>query len=126
MERAPSALDPFHWRPQKFFQGGDNVDILLILFRFMTMQLKRMFAKRFTHSTQKEIAPFDGNNHKKCTSVTAIARHFEISYTKQDYLISADFSNKQGTFFTKKQISVVFNKTTFMCLVCPARLARII
>jgi len=54
--------------------------------------------------------------------LAAIARHFEISYTK--YTICRFF--KQGTFFAKKQISVVFNKTTIMSLVYPARLASII
>jgi len=55
------------------------------------MQCKWKFTKRFTHSTQKEIAPFYGNSHKKCTSLAAIARHFEISYTKYT---SADFSSR--------------------------------
>jgi len=70
----------------------------------------------------KKIAPFYGNNHKKCTSLAAIARHFEISYTNR---LSADFSNRV-VFFTRKQISLVFNKTTIMPLVYPARLANII
>jgi len=73
---------PFPLASAEIFPGGDNVDILLMLFRLKTMQCKRTFTQRFTHSTQKEIAPFYGNNHKKCTSLAAIARHFEISYTK--------------------------------------------
>jgi len=36
-----------HGRPQKFFQDGVNVEILLILYRLLTMQRKWMFAKRF-------------------------------------------------------------------------------
>jgi len=40
-----------HGRPQKFFQGGGHVHILFILFRFLTMQCKQMFTKRFTLST---------------------------------------------------------------------------
>ena len=39
-----------HERPQKFFQG-EYVDILLILFRLLTMQCKWTFTKRFTLST---------------------------------------------------------------------------
>jgi len=77
MERALSALSIGVHRN---FSRGDNVDILLILSGLRGCK-KRTFAKRFTHSTQKEIAPFDGNNHKKCTSLAAIARRFEISYT---------------------------------------------
>jgi len=46
------------------------------------MQCKRTFTKRLIHSTQKEIAPLYGNSHQKCTSLTAITRHFDISYTK--------------------------------------------
>jgi len=29
-----------HGRPQKFFQGGGNIDILLIFFKLLTMQRK--------------------------------------------------------------------------------------
>jgi len=39
-----------HERPQKFFQG-EYVDILLIVFRLLTMQCKWTFTKRFTLST---------------------------------------------------------------------------
>jgi len=39
-------LDP-HRRPQKCFQG-DNVDVLLIVFRLLTMQCKLTFTNRFT------------------------------------------------------------------------------
>jgi len=42
----------FHGRPQKFFQGS-NVNILLILFKSLTMQCKRTFTKRFTLSRPK-------------------------------------------------------------------------
>jgi len=120
MERAPSTLSiGVHIN----FSRGDNADILLILFRFKMMQCKRTFAKRFTHSTQKEIAPFYGNNHKKCTSLAAIARHFEIKLHKID---SLQIFQTGYFFFRKKQISVVFNKTTIMPLVYPARLASII
>jgi len=40
-----------HGRQQKFLQGWGNVEILLILFRLLTMQCKWMFTKRFTLST---------------------------------------------------------------------------
>jgi len=113
MERDPSALSI---GVRRNFSRGDNVDILLILFRFKTMQCKRTFTKFFP-ILHKKIAPFYGNSHKKCISLAAIARHFEISYT------SADF--KQGAFFAENQIAVVFNKTTIMYLVYPARLVSI-
>jgi len=47
-------LDPnqcIHGLPQKFFQGGGDVQILLILFRLLTMRCKRTFTKRFALST---------------------------------------------------------------------------
>ena len=61
---------------------------------------------------QQEIAPFYGSSHKKCTSLAAITRCIAISY-KIDYLqiFQAEY------LFTKKQIAVVFNKTTInVCL----------
>ena len=69
---------------RKFSMGG-NVNILLILFRLLTMQCKRTFTKRFTHSMQKEIDPFYGDGHKKCTSLAAVARYIATS-EKIDYL----------------------------------------
>jgi len=69
---------------------------------------------------QEEIAPFYGNNHKKCTSLAAIATYIAISY-KIDYLQIF----QAGYFFTKKQIVVVFNKTTIMCLLYQVRIASI-
>jgi len=39
-----------HGRPQKLFPGR-NVEILLILFRLLTMQCKWTFTERFTLST---------------------------------------------------------------------------
>jgi len=39
------APSPFHGRLQKIFQG-DNVDILLVLFRLLTMQCKRTMGRR--------------------------------------------------------------------------------
>jgi len=59
---------------------------------------------------------------KKCTSLAAIARHFEISYTKYTIcmlIVHAEY------FFTKKQIAVVY-KTTITSFVYPAILASII
>ena len=37
-----------HGYPQNFFHRGGNVNILLILFKLLTMQCKWMFTKRFT------------------------------------------------------------------------------
>ena len=50
-------------RPQKSFQGG-NVDILLTLFRLLTMHCKRTFTKRFTLSTLQSNYPRYGNSRK--------------------------------------------------------------
>ena len=90
---------------RNFFRGG--VEIFLILLRLQTMQSKRTFTKRFTLSAQKEIAPFYSNHHKKCTSLAAIVRYIAISY-KIGYLQIFE----TGYFFAKKQIAMVFNKTT--------------
>ena len=46
-----------HGHPQNFFQGGSNVEILLILFRFLTMQRKLTYTKRFTLSTPQRNCP---------------------------------------------------------------------
>jgi len=81
------------------------------------MQCKRTFTKRFTLSSQKEIAPFYRNSNKKFASLAAKARY--ISY-KIDYL-----QILSRYFFTKKQIGMVFNKTTIMYLFYLARLASI-
>jgi len=49
------------------------------------MQCKWTFTKRFTLSSQKEVAPFYSNSNKKIASLAAIARYIAISY-KIDYL----------------------------------------
>ena len=49
------------------------------------MQCKRTFTKRFTLSSQKEIAPFYSNSNKKIASLAAIAKYIAIRY-KIDYL----------------------------------------
>jgi len=177
---------PFPLASAEIFPGEDNVDILLMLFKFLSMQCKRTSTKRFTHSTKKngsilrrpitslghqegrrvfregpkflnyttsnifELCPthfsrggrkfFYGGGFaspapppgygtdfkaivtKKCTSLAAIARHFEISYTKYTIcmlIVHAEY------FFTKKQIAVVY-KTTITSFVYPAILASII
>jgi len=97
-----------------------NVDIFLILFRLLTMQYKRTLTKRFTLSTRNGIAPFYISSHKKFASLAAIARYIAISY-KIDYLQIF----LAGYFFTKKQIAMVFNKTTIVSLFYLARLASI-
>jgi len=66
------------------------------------MQCKRPFKKRFTLSTQKEITPFYGNCHKKCSSLAAEAKYIAISH-RIDYLQIF----QAGYFFTKKQIAMV-------------------
>jgi len=51
MTQALSRNQCSHGLPQKFFQRGGNVEILLILFSLLTMQRKWRFTKRFTLST---------------------------------------------------------------------------
>jgi len=63
---------------RKNFSMRGNVEILLILFRLLTMQCKRPFTKRLLHFTA---------SHKKCTSLAAIAKYIAISLSyKTDYL----------------------------------------
>jgi len=60
-----------HRRPQKFFQGG-NVDILLILFKLLTMQCEWTFTKRFTlHTLQRKclVLRQQSQQSQKCTSL---------------------------------------------------------
>ena len=84
------------------------------------MQCKRTFTKRFILSSQKEIAPFYSNSNKK---IRFVGSNSQVYCDKLQNRLSADF--KQGTFFTKKQIAIVFNKTTIMYLFYLARLASI-
>jgi len=88
-------------------------------FRLLTMQCKRTFTKRFTLSTQKEIAAFYGNSYK-CTSLAGIARYIAIS-NKTDY----PQISQAGYFFTKQKIAMVFKKTTILSLFYLARVASI-
>jgi len=44
-----------HGRPQKFFQVWGNVQILLILFKLLTMQCKWRFTKRLTFLTHYSV-----------------------------------------------------------------------
>jgi len=56
-----------------------------------------MFTKRFTLSSQNEIAPFSSNSHKKFASLAAKSRYIAISY-KTDYLqiLSRVLFNKEA------------------------------
>ena len=87
------------------------------------MQFKWMFIRRFTLSTQK-IAPVYGNSHKKCTSLAAIARYITIRISCKTRL-STNFLSRIAYFFTKKQVSMVFNKITILSLFYLARLVSI-
>jgi len=70
---------PFPGRPQKFFHGG-NVEILLILFRLLTMQCKRTFTKRLLYFT---------------AIITKNAlRGRKVHCDRLQNRISADFSNR--------------------------------
>jgi len=48
----------------EIFLGWGKVDMLLIIFKLLTLQSKWTFAKRFTVSTSQNASCF-GNNHKK-------------------------------------------------------------
>jgi len=70
-------VNKYHGRPQKLFQGG-SVNTLPILFRFLTMQWKWMFTKRFTPSTPQRKCPMLRQQSQKCASLAAIARYIAI------------------------------------------------
>jgi len=44
-------LTTYAWASAEIFPGGGNLDILLIIFKLLTMQCKWTFTKRFTLST---------------------------------------------------------------------------
>jgi len=68
----------------------------------------------------KEIAPFYGSSHKKCTALAAIAWYIALNYK-----IEYTHIFQAGYFLKKKQIAVVFNKTTIMSLFYLERFASI-
>jgi len=98
MQTVGRSVEYAHGRPQKFFPGEGNVNILLILVRLLTMQCKWTFTARFTHSTRqhhKENAPCYDNSQKKCGLLATISRFvtiiFKIGYLqifKARYLFS--------------------------------------
>jgi len=60
---------------RNFSMGGDNVDILLIIFKLLikcSVNRHSQNALPFLH--RKENDPCYGNNHKKCASLAAIPR----------------------------------------------------
>ena len=60
------------WAPSEFFPGGGKVDILLILFRLLSMQCTWTFTKRFTLSKPLRKCPIFGNSPKICVSLAAM------------------------------------------------------
>jgi len=100
---------PFMGVRRNFFMGG-NVEILLILFRLLTMQCKRTFTKRLLHFTS--IA----------TKMHFVGSNSQVYCDKLQNRLSADFSS--SVLFYKKQIAMVF-KTTIMSLLYLARFASI-
>jgi len=56
------------------FSGGDKVDIMLILFRLLTMKCKGTFSNALLFLHHKENAPCYSNKSQKCASLAAIAR----------------------------------------------------
>jgi len=86
---------------RKFSRGRARSTFRILIFRLQKMQCKRSFTKPFTLSTQKEISPFYGNSHKKCTSLAAIARYVTISY-ETNYLQIFH----EGYLFAKMQIAM--------------------
>jgi len=110
-------------RPQKFFQEGGNVEILLILFRLLTMQCKWTFTKRFTLSTPQRQCPILRQESQKCTSLAAIATsqvYCDIIYTI-GYL---QIFQSRALFF-KEALPWSLTKPQIMTLFYPTRLVSV-
>ena len=67
---------------RKFSRGVGNVDILLKIFRLLTIQCKWTFIKRFTLSTRQKKLPMIRQQWQKCASLTVMARCITIIYTR--------------------------------------------
>jgi len=79
-------MSPHGWASAEIFPGG-NFDILLILFRLLTMHCKWTFIKRCTFSTPQKMPPrppmlWQGNNHKKCSFLVAMVEHYHNLHKK--------------------------------------------
>jgi len=90
------------------FSRGGIVDILLVLFGLVTMQCTRTFTKRFTLSTQKEIAPLYGNSQK----IRFVGSNSQVYCDKLQNRLSVDFSSR--VLFHKE--ANCHGKTTIMYL----------
>jgi len=62
------------------FSGG-AINILLILFRLLTMKYKSKFKKCFTISTPQRKCPMLRQQSQKCASLPAIANYISVIYT---------------------------------------------
>ena len=81
MQAIRRSVENAHGRPQEFFPGECNVNILLIAVRLLTMQCKWTFTDRLTRSSRqhhKEYAQCYDNSQKKCGLLSTIARFIAI------------------------------------------------
>ena len=101
-----------HGRPQKFFQGGGNVDVLLILFRLLTMQCNWTFIKHFTLSTPQRKLPMIRQQSQKCASLAVITRYITIIYTRVHNL----FAVAGYVYFYELRPPQIASTSLFNCL----------
>jgi len=101
---------PFLWASAGIFSGGKRRHFAYT-FQVSDDAVQTDVYKALYPLYTKRNCSFYGNIHKKFASLAAIARYIAISY-KIDYVQIF----LAGYFFTKKQIAIVFNKTTIMSL----------
>ena len=103
------------------FSRGDNVDLLLILFRLLTMQCKCTFTKHFTLSTPKKCHMLRPQS-QKCASLAAIAKYIMIYDNLQNNL-SPDFQSR--ALLLKEAFGWSLKKLQIMTLIYLARLVSV-
>ena len=85
------ALSRKHGGPQKFMQGG-KVNILLIIFRLLTMQCQWTFTKRFTLVASQRKCAMLRQQSQKCASLAAVLVFHSCFYNtvKLDWLLLSE------------------------------------
>ena len=107
-----------HQKGRRVFREGPN---------FLNYTMSSIFELCLTHFSRGGLrlpcAPpwlrdwFYGNSHKKCTSLVAIARHFEISYTKSTicrfFIQGTSLQRSKLPWCTKLQLCLLFTQQDF-------------
>jgi len=100
---------------RKNFSRRGNVDILLVVFRLVTMQCKWTFTKLFTLSKPQRKCLMSRQQSQKCASLEAIARYITIIYSIDQLQIF-----KTGSSF-QRSIAMVVSETANCDLISPSK-----